>query len=71
MNTLEKEIRKLPRNQKLSIMEFIWMELLQEEDSIQVPEWHIHELEATEKDVKDGNQCFEDWEVAKEAIRRV
>lgn len=52
-------------------MEFIWMELLQEEDSIQVPEWHIHELEATEKDVKDGNQCFEDWEVAKEAIRRV
>jgi len=70
MTALEKEIQKLPKLEKLGIMEFIWADLLKGKDSIQAPDWHIPELEATEKHIQEGKEHFEDWNAAKESIRR-
>ena len=51
-------------------MEFIWADLLKGEDPIQSPDWHHLELEATEKRIQEGKEHFQDWNAAKEAIRR-
>jgi hypothetical protein len=69
MTALEKEIQNLPKIQKISIMEQIWADLTKEEDSIEIPAWHIQELEETERRIKEGKEHFLDWESAKEAIR--
>ncbi|MDA7670517.1 addiction module protein [Verrucomicrobia bacterium] len=70
MRALEKEIQKLPKPEKIGIMELIWADLLKGEDPIQSPDWHHLELEATEKRIQEGKEHFEDWNAAKEAIRR-
>lgn len=70
MTTLEKEIQSLPRLQKISIMEQIWSDLLKDEKSIEVPDWHMRELEETELRIKAGQEHFQDWESAKQAIRQ-
>ena len=70
MTALEKEIQKLPKLEKLGFMEFIWTDLLKGEDPIQSPDWHHLELEATEKRIQEGKEHFQDWNTAKEAIRR-
>ena len=54
MATLEKEIQKIPKLEKLGFMEFIWADLLKVEDPIQLPDWHHLELEATEKSIQEG-----------------
>lgn len=70
MTALEKEIPKLPKLEKLGFMEFIWTDLLKGEDPIQSPDWHHLELEVTEKRIQEGKEHFQDWNAAKEAIRR-
>lgn len=69
MTALEKEILGLSRRQKISIMEQIWADLLKEEESIEIPEWHLEELEKTEKGIQEDKERFQDWEAAKQAIR--
>jgi hypothetical protein len=69
MTALEKEILGLPKLQKISIMEQIWVDLLKEEETVELPEWHLEELAKTEKSIQEGKEHFQDWEVAKKAIR--
>jgi len=70
MTALEKEIQNLPKRQKLSIMEQIWADLLKEEESMRIPNWHLQELERTERRINEGKEHFQDWETAKESIRQ-
>ena len=69
MIALEKEIQNLSKIEKISIMEKIWADLTSNEDSIEIPDWHIQALEETEKRIKEGKEHFLNWESAKEAIR--
>jgi hypothetical protein len=69
MATLEEQIRKLHKLQKISLMEKIWADLSQEGDPIQPPAWHAHELEETERQVEEGKEHFEDWSEAKRRLR--
>lgn len=69
MTALEKEILSLPKLQKIRIMEQIWVDLLKEEKDIEIPEWHLEELAKTETRIQEGKEHFQDWEVAKQAIR--
>lgn len=70
MTALEKEIQNLPKLQKISIMEQIWADLSKDVESLEIPDWHIEELEKTEKRIKEGKEHFIDWESAKDAIRK-
>ena len=69
MTALEKEILSLPKLEKISIMEQIWVDLLKEEETLEIPEWHLDELAKTEKRLQEGKEHFQDWEVAKKAMR--
>jgi len=50
-------------------MEQIWVDLLKEEETLEIPEWHLDELAKTEKSLQEGKEHFQDWEVAKKAMR--
>ena len=71
MTTLEAEIRKLPRLQKISLMEQIWDDLSHDAEDFALPEWHGEELLATERALSEGKEHFEDWlEVKKRLCHR-
>ncbi len=69
MPTLEEEILKLPKLQKISLMEKLWTDLSQANDQFGSPAWHSLELEETERRVEEGKEHFEDWSEAKRRLR--
>jgi hypothetical protein len=69
MTKLEEQVMKLPKLQKVSLMEKIWADFSQEGDPFEPPEWHARELEETERRVEEGKEHFEDWNDAKRKLR--
>jgi len=67
--SLEEEILKLPKLQKISIMEKIWADLSEGTDQFEPPVWHGNELEETERRIEEGKEHFEDWNEAKRRLR--
>ena len=69
MTVLEEEILKLPKLQKISIMERIWADLSQDEKQVEIPNWHHEELDRAEKGLAEGKEKFEDWDEVKKRLR--
>jgi len=70
MTALLQEIQKLPKDQKVSLMEHLWADLSEDAESVQIPAWHLEELATTEQRLIAGKERFEDWETAKQKIRQ-
>jgi putative addiction module component (TIGR02574 family) len=64
------ELRKLPSDEKLRIIEALWSDLAADEDSFSSPKWHEAELLKTEADFAAGRIEILDWEVAKQELRK-
>jgi hypothetical protein len=54
--------------EKLELMEAIWIDLSQDPDRLESPTWHKDVLEETEKRVESGEAVFSDWEKEKISI---
>ena len=65
----EKEIKEMPIDQKLRLMEAIWTEISRTSDSYESPDWHREELEETERRRSSGEEPPIDWEEAKAKLR--
>jgi hypothetical protein len=66
MTALEIEtVRKLPRSEKLQIMETLWEDLSRSEAELDSPDWHRQVLEETEQ----RNETPLDWREAKKQLR--
>lgn len=63
------ELRKLPAEEKLRILELLWGDLASDEDAFESPSWHEAELRKTDADFKAGKLEILDWEDAKKALR--
>ena len=68
-------IPTLPLNQmsveeKIRTMENLWDSLLHEGSEIASPDWHGQVLAERETAIERGEAGFEDWETAKERIRK-
>jgi hypothetical protein len=55
---------------KIQTMESLWDSLLRENSEIASPGWHGEVLVEREEAIERGEIQFEDWETAKEKIRR-
>ena len=64
------ELRKLPRSEKLKIVETLWSDLVADDDSFESPAWHEEELRKTEADLAAGRIKERDWEEAKQELRK-
>lgn len=63
------DIRQLPRQEKLKVMELLWADLSAEDADLDSPSWHADRLRETEGRVAEGNEKPLDWEDAKEILR--
>ncbi|MEX2044652.1 MAG: addiction module protein [Opitutus sp.] len=64
------ELRKLPRDEKLKIIETLWSDLSADDDSFESPAWHAEELRKTETELAAGRVEVLDWEDAKKELRK-
>ncbi len=64
------EIRQLPLNEKLQIMEALREELSRNADDMDSPEWHREILRERQQQIDSGQAKFIDWEQAKADIRK-
>jgi hypothetical protein len=63
-------VRKLPREEKLRLMETLWEELSRSDSEFESPAWHAKELAETERRLAEGNEQILDWEGAKKKLRK-
>jgi putative addiction module component (TIGR02574 family) len=63
------ELRKLPSDEKLRIIEALWGDLTADDVSYTSPTWHEDELRKTEADFAAGRIEVLDWENAKKELR--
>jgi phosphoribosylanthranilate isomerase len=64
------EIKQLSREEKLRVMEAIWVDLSDEEEQLESPDWHKKALEETELRLSSGQEKIVDWQDAKEDLRK-
>ncbi len=64
------ELRKLPRVEKLKIIEDLWSDLAGDGDSVESPAWHEEELKKTAVAYTAGQIEVLDWEDAKTELRK-
>jgi hypothetical protein len=66
-NTLD--LKHMSVEEKLQVMETIWDDLCKEADSLKSPSWHEDILNEREKEIKNGDKNFMDWNKAKKHIQ--
>ena len=67
MNVQEQALH-LPKIEQIKLMEALW-ENISRSSEYDVPNWHIKELENTEKQIESGEAKFVDWSEAKRQLR--
>jgi len=55
---------------KLRVLEQVWEALARTPEDVPAPSWHADVLSAREKRIAEGSARFEDWDEAKERIRK-
>lgn len=61
---------KMSTEEKIQIMEEIWVNLCNQAESLTSPKWHQTELSQREKAIQTGHDEFLDWGVAKNQINK-
>ena len=51
---------RLPKAEKLKLMEALWSDLTQNPEEFESPEWHLEELDKTEQLIAEGKENFID-----------
>ena len=64
------ELRKLPPDEKLRIIEALWSDIADSETEFESPARHQEELRKTEADFAAGKIEVLDWTDAKKELRR-
>jgi len=62
-------LRKLPRQEKLKLMEALWEDLRIPDSEFESPIWHAKELAKTEQRLAEGKEEVLDWEEGKRTLR--
>ena len=69
MVTVE-QIRDMPFEQKLGLLETVWSEVAAQPDQIEMPDWHREVLDERDRAFREGSEPALDWEEAKAQIAR-
>jgi putative addiction module component (TIGR02574 family) len=62
------EIRQLPLNEKLQIMEAIWEDLRSRAEDVPVPQWHKDVLDSRDEAVRSGREAVLEWDDVKASL---
>ena len=61
---------KMTKEEKLQVMEELWVDLTRNENDYPSPDWHQDVLELREKRVLEGKEEYLDWESEKKNLRK-
>ena len=64
-------LEEMSKEEKLRIMEALWIDLTRKNEEFLSPNWHEDVLKAREKRIESGDEKFQDWELAKKELGRV
>ena len=64
----KEQIKEMPLDQKLRLMEDLWDDIRSHGDELESPDWHREELEATQKRYEAGLEKPIPWEEAKRQL---
>lgn len=64
------EIKQLPLNEKLQIMEALWEDLRASPDGVPVPDWHKQVLDQRRKALQEGREEVLEWDDVKDSLGR-
>ncbi len=70
MVVTENQIAQMSREEKIQLMEALWMDLSRAADEVESPDWHRSALEETEARLAAGQERILDWDEAKRELRR-
>jgi len=62
-------LEQMTREEKLRIMEELWVDLSRDESQVESPAWHGDVLRERAESVKTGKETFIDWEEVKKQLR--
>lgn len=68
--TISLPLEQMTVEEKLQVMEAIWEDLSRNAQDLPPPAWHGEVLAQRQAALDAGEDGFEDWETAKEKIRR-
>lgn len=69
MPRVMEQIKALSHEEKLQALDWLWMQIVNDEEDFASPAWHAQVLEETERRVEAGLERFIPWEQAKAEIR--
>ena len=61
---------KMTTEEKLRVMEALWVDLTRSEEEFSSPAWHADVLKVREERKNSGQEQYEDWEEAKKDLRK-
>jgi Putative addiction module component len=64
------EIQRMPRREKLKLMETLWAELSRDDAEFESPAWHADALRETSERRARDEEALMDWEQAKTKLRK-
>jgi len=68
--TITEQVLQLPREEKLKIMENLWIDLSSPAKGFETPEWHGQVLKETQAKFDNGEIKALDWEEAKRQLKK-
>jgi Putative addiction module component len=63
-------LEKMTKEEKLRMMEALWVDLTRGDEGFASPKWHEDVLEARQKRVQSGEEKYRDWDSAKEELNK-
>lgn len=63
------QIEAMNTEEKLRVMEALWVDLTKKEEEFLTPDWHNDVLKAREQKIKSGEEQYKNWEDAIKEIR--
>ncbi len=63
-------LEEMTREEKLRVMEALWIDLTRHEQEFLSPNWHEDVLKARERRVQSGQEEYGDWELAKKGLTK-
>ena len=70
MIVTENQIAQMSREEKLQLMEALWVDLSRSGGEVESPDWHRPALEETESRLAAGHERVLDWDEAKRELRK-
>ncbi len=61
---------KMTKEEKLQVMEDLWVDLTKNESEYPSPDWHKDVLKLREKRISEGKEEYKDWEEVKKKLSK-